>query len=154
MKRGKNIRGISPIISTVLLIMIVIILAIIILLWSKGFIEETVLKDIAGNEKLAKKFCSDVKLTRILEGNNFGITNAGNVPIYKIHLKTTAGGSSKITEFAPAEGGLVNPGFATMLGSDYYAHEEVKVIPVLLGKSAKSGGATEVTCPEENGFII
>ena len=32
MKRGKNIRGISPIISTVLLIMIVIILAIIILL--------------------------------------------------------------------------------------------------------------------------
>ena len=40
-----------------------------------------------------------------------------------------------------------------ILGKDYNSHDEVKVIPILLGKS-KSGGITEFPCPEENGFII
>jgi flagellin-like protein len=153
MERGKNIRGISPIISTVLLIMIVVILAIIILLWSKGFIKEAILKEISGTEKRVEQFCGEVKITRILEGDSYGFTNSGNVPIFKINLKTTNGGTSTLSEISPEDGGLVNPGFATILGRDYGNYDEVKVIPILLGKS-KSGGITEFPCPEENGFVI
>jgi flagellin-like protein len=150
----KNKRAISPIISTVLLIMIVIILAIIILLWSKGFLQEAVLKEISGVEKEIKQYCGEVEITRILEGDSYGFTNSGNVPIYKVNLKKTQGGKSTITEISPGDGGLVNPGFATILGDDYNSggYEEIKVIPILLGK--KSGGITEVPCPEENGFVI
>jgi len=149
-------RGISPIISTVILIMIVIVLAIIILLWSRGFIEEAILKEIAGTEKTTRQFCGEVGMTRILDGERFGFTNSGNVPIYKVNLKTVLkdSGTSTTTTILPEEGGLVNPGFTTIIkGHDYNDYEEVKIIPILLGES-KSGGITEFPCPEENALII
>jgi len=154
-------KAVSPIISTVLLIMIVIILAIIILLWSRGFIQEAILKEVAGTEKRVEQFCGEVGITRILNSDgSFGITNSGNVPIYKINLKLTSKGTSIIKEIDSEAGGLVNPGFASIFeGYNYYndgtgsPYEEVKVIPVLLGES-KSGGITEFACPEENAFTI
>ena len=154
MRSIKNKSGISPIISTVLLIMIVIVLAIIILLWSRGFIQEAILKEVAGNEKRVEQFCGEVGMTRILNNDgSFGITNSGNVPIFKINLKTTRSGASTTTEISPEDGGLVNPGFTSIIGSNYDSYEEVKVIPILLGKS-KSGGITEFSCPEENALVI
>ena len=149
----KNKKAISPIVSTVLLIMIVIILAIIILLWSRGFLQEVILKEISGTEKRVQQFCGEVGITRIIEGDNYGFTNSGNIPIYKVNLKTTKDGTSIIKEIPPEEGGLVNPGFATMIGSDYGSYSEIKIIPIILGKS-KSGGISEFPCPEKNGFII
>jgi|ETNmetMinimDraft_2_1059921.scaffolds.fasta_scaffold125182_2 flagellin-like protein len=151
-KRGK--RAISPIISTVLLIMIVIILAIIILLWSRGFVQEAILKEVAGTEKRVEQFCGEVGMTSILNSDGtFGFTNSGNVPIYKVSLKTSGGGISQNTVISPEDGGLVNPGFATIIGDNYNTYEEVKIIPILLGK-AKSSGITEFTCPEENALTI
>jgi len=151
-KRGK--KAISPIISTVILIMIVIILAIIILLWSRGFVKEAILKEIAGSEKRVEQFCTEVGMTRVLNSDgSFGLTNSGNVPIYKISLKTVDGGSSSTEEISPEDGGLVNPGFTSIIGSNYNSYEEVKLIPILLGKS-KSSGITEFTCPEETGLVI
>lgn len=151
-------RGISPVVSEVLLIAIVIILAIIILLWSRGFIKEAILKEIAGNEKRVEQYCKDVGITRILnDDGSFGFTNSGNVPIYKVKLKLVGkdSGESEIIEISPEDGGLVNPGFATMFsGYDYNTYSQVKIIPVLLGKQAKSGGTTEFSCPEENAFEI
>ena len=151
---NKNKKGVSPVISTVLLIMIVIILAVIILLWSRGFVKEAILKEVGGNQKRVQQFCGEVRMTRILEGDSFGFTNSGNVPIYKFHLKTTSDGRSDTTEITPEMGGLVNPGFATILeGHSYSSYDEVKIIPILLGKS-KSSGITEFSCPEENALII
>tara|TARA_Y100000310_G_scaffold341057_1_gene438942 strand:+ start:4699 stop:5178 length:480 start_codon:yes stop_codon:yes gene_type:complete len=155
-KRGK--RAISPIISTVLLIMIVIVLAIIILLWSRGFIKEAILKEIAGTEKRVEQFCGEVGMTPILnDDGGFGFTNSGNVPIYKLNLRLVREGTSEIIEIGPEEGGLVNPGFATIIKGYNYntdgGYEEVKIIPVLLGKS-KSGGITEFTCLEGDALEI
>jgi len=154
-KRGK--RAVSPIISTVLLIMIVIVLATIILLWSRGFVKEAILKEVAGSEKRVEQFCGEVGMTPTLDetAGTFGFTNSGNIPIFKLNLKTTKGGKSEIHEIGPDEGGLVNPGFATTIGGygRYDSYDEVKIIPILLGKS-KSGGITEFSCPEENGLTI
>lgn len=157
MRLIKNKSGISPIISTVLLIMIVLILAVIILLWSRGFVQEAILKEVAGNEKLVEQFCGEVGMTRVLNTDgSFGITNSGNVPIFKINLKTTQPGTGTSTseEISPEDGGLVNPGFTSIFaGHNYNDYEEVKVIPILLGKS-KSGRISEFSCPEENALII
>jgi flagellin-like protein len=153
-RKLKNKKAISPIISTVILIMIVVILAIIILLWARGFLQEAILKEISGTEKRVQQFCGEVGITRIVEGDSFGFTNSGNVPIYKVNLKTTSGGTSTIEEIAPDAGGLVNPGFATIFeGKKYSDYSEIKVIPIILGKS-KSGGINQFPCPEKNGFVI
>jgi len=146
-KRGK--RAISPIISTVLLIMIVIILAIIILLWSRGFIKEQILKF----GKPVENVCSEVSIRTFVNEDlekSFGFTNIGNVPIYAVDLKTSSGASSDIDRID----GQTDVGLSKIIdGYSYDAYEEVKIIPVLLGKT-KSGGVKEYTCPERAGFVI
>ena len=154
----KEKKAVSPIISTVLLIMIVIIIAIIILMWSRGFIKEAILKEVGGESKSVEKFCSEVGMVAILNNEgSFGFTNNGNVPIYALNLKLTGGiiggGNSDIINIRPEKGGLVSPGFSTLvkddMGSyyDYYDYDEVKIIPVLLGKT-KTGAIKEKGCEE------
>ena len=125
----KNKRAISPIISTVLLVMLVIVLAAIILLWSKGFIKEKVLKF----DKPIETVCSDVSIrTFINEDNSFGFTNIGNVPIYAIDLKTSEGWSSTIDKIEK----IVEAGTSTVIeGHTYNPDEEIKIIPILIGKT-------------------
>jgi len=159
--KKKNKKAVSPIVSTVLLITICIVLALIILLWSKGFIKETIEKEIAGETKNIDKACSEIYITPIIntETQSFGFTNSGNVPIYAFNLKLSSNGNSEITKISSVDGGLVNPGFSTIIKDaagnayDYDIYEEIKIIPILLGKS-KSGGIQEYQCSEKDSLII
>lgn len=150
-------KAVSPVISTVLLIMIVIILGIIILLWSKGFIKEVVEKEIAGNTKRVDDYCKDVKLSSIInQDGSFGFENVGNVPIFAYNVKLTSVGSGESTtvKVENKNGGAVNPSFGSIITNQgsYGDYEKVKVIPILLGKA--KGGIKEFECPEEVGFVI
>ncbi len=157
MKRGKKVenrflqkkKAVSPVIATVLLIMMVIILAIIILLWSRGFIKEKVLKF----DKPIENVCGEVSIkTFVNEDNTFGFTNIGNVPINAVDVKITKEGSSNVY---PVDS-RVNVGLSTILDTvpeSYSDAEEVKIIPILLGKN-KDGAIKEYTCPEANGFVV
>lgn len=154
----KNKKAVSPMVSTVLLVMIVVIIAIIILMWSRGFIKESIEKEINGQGKRVEQFCSELSMVAILnDEGSFGFTNNGNVPIYALNLKLSGGiigaGSSNIINIRPEKGGLVNPGFSTLIKDeygtyyDYYDYDEVKIIPVLLGKT-KTGAIKEKGCEE------
>jgi len=152
MKQKK--KGVSPVISTVILILIVIVLALIIFIWAKGFSKEAITKEIAGQEKLAEKYCSEVALESATSNGNIGFKNIGVVPINKFDLKLVDKneGSSEIKEFH-SEDDRVNPGLTTVttyLASDY---EEIKVIPILLGKG-ENGGIKEFRCPESQAISI
>jgi flagellin-like protein len=142
-------KAVSPIVSTVLLIMIVVTLAVIILIWTRGFIKEAITKDIGGETKEVDQLCSsEVKLRGIVDevDNSFGFTNNGNVPIFAFDLKLIGNdGSSSIVKVDSS----VNPGMSTNLGGSYkYTdYKQVKVIPIILGKT-KSGSTQEVECPE------
>jgi len=158
----KQKKGVSPIISTVLLVMIVLILAMIIFLWARGFIKESVSKEIAGQEDIAEHHCSNIKLESIVNADgSFGFRNIGNVPIYKFDLKVTKKdtGSSEIFEMSTELGGIANPGIIVLMQDietnvkPYDEYEEVKVIPILLGK-AKDGGTKEFRCSESQAIII
>ncbi len=145
----------SPVISTVLLIMIVIIIAIIILLWSRGFVQEAIEKDIAGSKKRINEFCPDVKLKSIVNSDgSFGFENIGNVPLFGFNLKITGDGDSQIFNYDNNNDGTVNPGFSVLIENrgNYVDFGEVKVIPIILGES--EGGQSEFECPEKNGFVI
>lgn len=150
-ERGR--RAVSPVIATIILIMIVIIIAIIIILWFRVFFKEAIIKEVAGDSKVIEKFCTEVKMKPILnEDGTFGFTNEGNVPIYAVDLKTkTTGGKSEVGRLSLS----ANPGMTKMIPSPpfYSDYEEVKIIPVLLGKK-KSGLVAVYACPERDGIKI
>lgn len=157
MKRGIYKKGLSPMISTSILIVIVIILAIIILLWAKGFVKEAVIKEIAGNEKRAEEFCLEVKMRGILNSDDtFGFENIGGVPIFAYEVKLEKAGKSEIIKIDNNNQGSVNPGFSIIVADprieEYSNYESVKIIPILLGKV--QGGTQEYECPESNGVQI
>ena len=151
LKRGK--KAISPVISTVLLVMIVIILAIIILLWSRGFIKEKILKF----DKPIDTVCGEVSLRTFVNADDtYGFTNIGNVPIYAVDVKETGGGSYDVTNAGFSEGGKVDIGLSTILDENQFAigtNEKIEIIPILLGET-KSGAVKEYTCPERNSFVV
>ncbi|MEK6872054.1 MAG: archaellin/type IV pilin N-terminal domain-containing protein [Nanoarchaeota archaeon] len=154
-------KAVSPLVSTVLLIMIVIVMALIIIWWARFFVKETIEKDIAGNLKRVEDYCKEVQLRSIINNDgSFGFENIGNVPVYGFSLKVTEKGAGK-SDTISASGTVaqVNPGSGVVLDSTidpnilpYSAYEEVKIIPILLGKT--DGGAQEFTCPEENALVI
>src|SRR3989344_6352117 len=84
----KEKKGVSPVVSTVLLIMIVIVIAIIIILWARGFVKEIIEKNIDGNIKRVNEYCNEVRLEPFVNTDNtFGFDNVGNVPVYRFDLK-------------------------------------------------------------------
>jgi len=141
-----NKKGVTPVVSTTLLIMIVVILAVIILLWSRGFIKEKILKF----DKPVENVCSEVGIqTFINPDNSYGFTNTGNVPIYAFNVKTSKNGGSTI-ELKKTS---VNPGINVEVGLYDSTADEIKIIPVLLGKT-KSGAIKEYTCPENSAIVV
>jgi flagellin-like protein len=160
-----NKKGVSPVVSTVLLIMIVVILAIIILIWSQGFIKEAITKEVSGEIKNIDQYCSEAQ-TEIQpninpDGKSFGFTNTGSVPIYAFNLKLTEKDSGKsVTKEIPSDKGSVNPGYNVVINTEDYGllsydqYEKVIVIPVLLGTKAKSGGAEPYTCSDKYGVTV
>lgn len=148
-------KAVSPMVSTVLLIMIVIILAVIILLWSQGFVKEAIKKNVADTEKTVQQWCGELELTPIVNGQEFGFENKGNIPVYAFNLKTVKSGSSFVQKIDSPDGS-VNPGFSIILDPTTYAYddnEEIIVIPILLGQS-ESGETQEVECDERDGLTI
>lgn len=154
-----NKKAVSPIISTVLLIMIVIILAIIILVWSRGFIKEIITKEIAGNKKRVNEFCLEIRMNPIVnKDNTFGFENTGNVPIYAYLLKLELKGlgKSEVITIKNQEGGAVNPGHSVIVKDSrvgsYSSYESIKIIPILLGTS--DSNVKEFQCPELSGLEV
>jgi flagellin-like protein len=165
MDMKNNKKGVSPVVSTVLLIMIVIILAIIILIWSLGLIKEAITKEVGGVTKSIDQYCVDVQ-NEIQpnvnpDGNSFGFTNTGSVPIYSFNLKLNLkdSGKSSTIEITP-EKGAVNPGYNVMINTadygleSYDSYEKITIIPVLLGSKSKSGGTEPYTCADRYGATV
>lgn len=158
----KERKAVSPLVSTILLVMIVIVIALIIIVWSGVFFKEAITKEIAGEKKTAEQRCAEIGIETFVNQdafNSFGFKNTGNVPVYSYKVKLMSEGSSKIIQISSAQGGIVNPGYNTIVenppGSpiNYTLYEQIKIIPIILGKS-KGGSTQQFTCPESNSFIV
>lgn len=128
-KRGK--KAVSPVVSTVLLIMIVVILAIIIFLWARSFIGEEIEKF----EKPIGDVCRDVNLRASIEGGNLLLINRGNVPIYAIDIKKISAGTSKVEQTVIDLDGGSSQSQPLSITTGV---SEIVVIPVLIGKSGNT----------------
>ena len=145
-------RGISPVIATVLLIAMVVVLALIIFLWFRGFTQEAVTKFDTNVELV----CNDVSFDASYSGGILSIVNTGNIPIYRVKLKSEGQGSFSTRELDTTDGwsevGLNQGGsFSNVL--DVNGAEEITVTPVLMGSSRS--GQQSFTCNEnQHGYVI
>lgn len=140
----KNKKGVSPVITTILLVLLAIILAAIIFLWARGFVKEGLVKF----DEPIDNACDKIKFQMSLAGSNLLITNIGDVPIYKIKVLSSSAGSSTGTEFAQA----INPGESKSIAASG-ASSGSKIIPIILGSSSE-GATQEYECPKKYWLTI
>lgn len=140
----KSRRAISPVITTVLLVLIAIVLAVIILLWARGFIKEKVMKFDEPAERACEKVDFDASLGD--SRDSLFVNNIGNVHIYKIAARVTKDGDSTILQSSTENFGVGSSKSASFSST---LDGEIEVIPIILGKKEKSGEMQEYQCPEE-----
>ena len=148
---GKEKRGLSPVIATVLLIAIALLLAIIIFLWARGFISEKIDKfgEPIENSCVNVDFEADASVddgTLIVD-----VINKGNVPLYGVEVKAVERGSVKSTGIATQSVSVGETASISVISS---AKEGDKIIvtPMLLGTSGLVN--KPYTCDDEFGVSV
>jgi len=161
MKKGmklrskKEIKGLSPVIATVLLITIVIVIALIVFLWVRGMTQEAITKFDNENIQLV---CGKVSFEATYTSDTgLYIRNPGNVPIFGMDVKVIGDGSHTTIDLRDdsynwPEVGLNQGGVYSDETFDVNG-EEIILIPVLMGES-ESGRKTYVCDEDQHGYRI
>ncbi|MDP1729202.1 MAG: hypothetical protein Q8L27_03310 [archaeon] len=132
-----NKKGLSPIITTVLLIVIALVLASIIFMWASGFGKEQVAKFGEPIEQV----CSEVVISGSISGGKVvSVINQGEVPIYKLRFLISGGGNSDKEDI---EVNLVGGASKSVTLTSDATGREVEMIPVLLGTVVSDESTTE-----------
>jgi flagellin-like protein len=138
-----NKRGISPIITTILLVVIAMILAVIILVWARGFMTEKISKFIPSQSEARPitEACDAVLLEPAVTGtNSISIINRGDIPLHMLGVRVTdaTSGDSTIVEYVQD----LKPGQSNEITTDasqILLGNKVEIVPILLGQSEKEG---------------
>jgi len=148
LKRFK--KGLSPIITTVLLIALTIVITSVVFLWFRGMVEEGVTKF----EKNIKLVCDDVEFEASYSSGTLSIVNNGNVPLFRINLKISKDGSYQTKEITELSGGENWPSTGLSTGTTFSGNigndpavknaQSAIISPVLIGTSSKEGKKTFV----------
>lgn len=153
-RHSESIKGVSPIIATVLLIAIVIVIGLILFLWFREMTEETITKFGGTNVKLV---CGDVNFEASYSNGVLSLLNSGNVPIFGIKVKLFKEGSHETKDLRDLSENWPDLGLnqgGTFSGEISLEEEVNKIIliPVLIGNSEK--GEKTFVCEEQYGFEI
>ena len=148
-------KGLSPIITTILLVALTLVIIAIIFFWFKGMVQEGVTK-FGKNIQLV---CEDIEFEATYESGTLNIVNNGNIPIYSLDVKVGASGgyqTKSIKDFGGAsawpESGLKQgAAFSGSVGSAS-SITELEIFPVLIGTS--TSGKKTFTCGGQYGQTI
>jgi flagellin-like protein len=138
-------KALSPVITTVLLVLLAIILALIIFIWARGFTQERLTKFDGTETRPAEEVCNSVNFQASLANGQISIINTGNIPIYKLGFKLSGAFGAKISY--SNETNIVPGGSKIIQIND--ADKIDKVIPIILA-SSKDNKVHEFTCPNVN----
>lgn len=155
-KKIKKKKGLSPIITTVLLIGLTLAISAIVFLWFRGMVEEGVTK-FGKNIKLA---CDDIEFDASYSSGILTVINNGNIPIFRVNIKITQSGSSQTKSIKDLSGGGSWPDSGLLQGGTFSGNiennvgsaEEISVLPILIGTSAK--GKKTFVCEGQYGKEI
>jgi flagellin-like protein len=140
--KGKSVKkGLSPIVTTILLIALTVVITTIIFLWFRGMVEEGVTK-FGKNIGLV---CDDLQFEVSYASGTINIVNTGNVPLFRVNIKTESGGNTQTKDLKDFNGGsswptggLAQGGtFSGNIGSEIGSAQKITVLPVLIGTSSK-----------------
>jgi len=137
MQRGK--KALSPVITTILLVMIAIILAIIILMWARGFIKEGVQKFDSPIEDICRQVAFNAQVAGSKE---ISVINSGDVPIHKFGVEISGVGSDIVYS---NELNFVSGSSRAFTVNETVQGSKIKIIPVLLGQFS-DGSLHEYSC--------
>jgi flagellin-like protein len=152
----KKKKGLSPIVTTILLVALTIGIISIIFFWFRGMVQEGVVK-FGKNIELV---CDDVSFEASYSSGTLNIINNGNVPIFLINIRSTSGGSyqtKSIEDFEvgsnwPANGLSQGGSFSGSIGNEIGDVEEITVFPILIGTA--SGKQKTFVCEGQYGKQI
>jgi flagellin-like protein len=154
-KKSVKKKGLSPIITTVLLIALTIVIIAVIFLWFKGMVQEGVTK-FGKNIQLV---CNDVLFEATYESGTLNLVNTGNIPLYSVDVKISDSGgyqTRSIKDFSssgwPSEGLKQGSAFSGNIGSQMTNPTELEIFPVLIGTS--TSGKKTFTCGGQYGQTI
>ena len=150
-----NKKGLSPVISSVLLILLVLVLAVLIFLWARGFITEQIEKFGKPIEQICESV--DFEVYRI-EGNKNQDTlenlNRGNVNINSLEIKMFKDGDSEIKKFdviINSMSSIIKVFSLEMEGE--ISPDKIEIFPVLIG-NVKGEKLTKPFVCMDNGKTI
>jgi flagellin-like protein len=145
----KKKKGLSPTITTILLIALTVVIIGIIFLWFRGLVEEGVVK-FGKNIQLV---CEDVDFDASYSSDTglISITNRGNIPVFTVNLEISESGNYRTRNIKDIDAGLSWPpkglnqdgNFIGNIKNDVGSATKIKVLPVLIGTS-KEGQKTFV----------
>jgi hypothetical protein len=155
MRGKKKVKGLSPVIATVLLIVLVVAIALIVFLWVRGMTQEAITK-FGGNGKALniQLVCDQVSFeASYTSGTGLYITNPASVPIFGMNVKEIGDGSHSTIDLRKNanwptvglnQGGVFSdPVFSDKLDA---GTTEIMLVPVLIGES--EGGRKTYVCDE------
>lgn len=133
-------RALSPVITTVLLILIVLILALLVFLWARGFLRERLSK--FGDP--IENSCDNVRIDASSpRANVIVITNTGNVPVYRFGFSKNNQAETDI-EYSSVNETLI-AGTTKEYTYSTSGVSRIDITPVLLGKNDE-GRVKEYPC--------
>ena len=155
MKKRKEVKGLSPVIATVLLIVIVIAIALIVFLWIRGMIGTSVTKFNGRNIELV---CEEVSFQASYSEGILYISNPGNVPIFGMSIRVIGDGTHITQDIRTIDGsnwpeaGLNQGG--TFSSSINFDGNEIILFPVLIGESDQGRKTYVCDKTDEYGYTI
>ncbi|MFA5071865.1 MAG: archaellin/type IV pilin N-terminal domain-containing protein [Candidatus Pacearchaeota archaeon] len=152
----KNNKGLSPIVTTVLLVALTIGIISIIFFWFQGMVQEGVVK-FGKNIELV---CDDVSFETSYSSGTLSIINNGNVPIFLVNVRIATNGgyqTKSIDEFEsgsnwPATGLSQGGAFSGSIGNEISDATQLTVYPILIGTA--SGQQKTFVCEGQYGKQI
>lgn len=152
-KKVMNEKGLSPIVTTILLIALTIVIIAIIFLWFRGMVSEGVTK-FGKNIQLV---CGDVVFEVSYDSGTLSVVNSGNIPLYSLDIKMAGDGgyqTKSIRDFNsadswPSSGLKQGSAFSANIGPEMASPTELQIFPVLIGTS--TSGKKTFTCGGQYG---
>jgi len=141
-------RGISPVVSTVLLILMVVVVISMISVWGRSFFENRT----EGSEKPVGELCGSVYFTvNVVDTTGvytLEITNRGNVNISGFEIKQYLGGNSEVLDVDNSV--LVGQSIEWAFTGYDTSSEKIEMFPVLNELSSEK----TFTCYSDPEFIV
>lgn len=155
--RKRDVRGVSPNVATIILVIIILVIALIIFLWIRGLIGESIIKF---DGRSVERACEVVDFSVSYSNGDLAVINNGEIPIYDFNLKVVRRGGSETDKFSEIFAGSGTPFDSTTLkmGGSFlgtlpegYADDATSLVltPILMGKGANSGTQKTSACNEK-----